>query len=266
MKKSILLIAVLMSVVSLGSRANDAGWKQLREFVLLMNSQCPIPVGSTVNITSMSLDSGDILMELAPNQQLTSGFKQATLNADDYRNVFTALLPTSFDLMPDTRVMYKMFVDAGAGMKIVIKSGNGSEPSVTRLSNAELSKALTDTPDYKKAAEIQARFTNMICPAKMGYATTTGVKIKDNSFVTEIIVDEKQVNIDVLSQNQAYSKQAILNVLKAGTELPTIALFFQCAKAGYDVVYNYVGDMSGKTVSIVITPAEALSNINLQGK
>ena len=100
----------------------------------------------------------------------------------------------------------------------------------------------------------------------MGYATTTGVKIKDNSFVTEIIVDEKQVNIDVLSQNQAYSKQAIIDAIKAGNELPTIALFFQCAKAGYDVVYNYVGNMSGKTVSITITPAEALSNINLSGK
>lgn len=266
MKKSILLIAVLMSVISLGCHANDDAWKQLREFVLLMNSQCPIPVGSTVNITSMSLDSGDILMELTPNIQLTSGFQQVSVSADEYRDLFMALLPASFDLMPDTRVMYQTFADAGAGMKVILKSGTGAGPSVTRLSNAELRKALTYTPDYKKAAEIQARFTNMICPAKMGYATTTGVKIKDNSFVTEIIVDEKQVNIDVLSQNQAYSKQAIIDAIKAGNELPTIALFFQCAKAGYDVVYNYVGNMSGKTVCITITPAEALSNINLSGK
>lgn len=266
MKKTILFATFLISFVVFGCFASYDSQKKLRELVLLMNSQCPIPVGSAVNLTSIALDSGDILMELSLNPQLTSGFKQATLNADDYTSIFTALMPTTFDLMPETREMYETFADAGACMKVVVKSGNFPEPVVTKLSNEVLRTALTDTPDYKKAAEMQARFTNMSCPAKMGYATTTGVKIKDNSFVTEIIVDEKQINIDVLSQNQAYSKQAIIDAIKAGNELPTIALFFQCAKAEYDVVYNYVGNMSGKTVSIVITPAEILSNINLSGK
>lgn len=258
----LLLISILFAAMS--ARADGTESEQrLKAAVLQLNAECPAPIGSIGNMVSAGFDGKTMVMEVSVNKQFDGFFNPENASGINLKDYFITTLPTGFDIAPDTRTLYQLLVESGYGMKIAALDHKSKPLYDVTISPEDIAEVLKAKPDYRKVVALQTAMTNRLCPLSMGGGTLNKIEIAGDSQISEFLIDEKQMSVEGLKGREEMMKEGILSLLSQGQEVSTITTFFQVAKAGYTIVYKYVGNVSGATVSVAMSPAEVLSRTKL---
>lgn len=138
----------------------------------------------------------------------------------------------------------------------------GDKSTKFAISPNEQKEILNSEPDYKLFIETNIAETKNALPMDIGVMKMVGYNLEGNDLVTTMEVNENQMSMTNLKNRQYSMKESILDILKSGNEPATEILMINCAKAGYYLVYKYVGNISKEVVIVKISPSEILSSIN----
>lgn len=260
----------------------DKAWVELEEAVEEGNKTCPQNMGDGMTLTSLSIDDNVLEMKFgidSDDEDVTpSVFRQ-------YRQVFKTTMLQGLVGDADTRELLNLCVKAEVQMKVTLHFQGYSETvqivipinEIEEALNGDLSAADTDEDSVAVDEEVTADETEQALVSLRGQipimrnqlpmtidegTTWTDVSF-DNANVTYIYsVDEAQLGGSVgemLQSQQALLKNNIKVNMQNGDN--TMKAFLQtCIQAGSGLIYRFVGDTSGESVSVRFSPSE-LSNL-----
>lgn len=254
---TVIFIALLQPLVLHGQTSPK---ENIRLMLAEVNAQMPMSLGSVGVIDSMTLEGDSIVMHM---------------NMDIYDNDAMGYdAPEIQDLSNKVKVgftnMAQMDKEFGAFLNYLSANGiwlkgdisMGDKSTMFVISPSEQQEILNSKPDYKLFIETNISETKAGLPVDMGVMKMIGYDLIGNDLMTTIEVDESQVNMANMKAGQSEIKGSIIEMLKSGNEPTANLLMINCAKAGYNVVYKYVGNITKEEVVVVITPSEILSSVN----
>jgi len=234
---------------------------ELKKIIAEMNSEMPMSLGSMGIIESISLDGDSIVYNIKCDfyENFTNGNTAPEIqNSNDK-------IKLTFANMAQTDDSFKIFLnylsENGIWFKGDISIGNKSTKFT--ISPTEQIKILNSEPNYKLFIEMNIAQTKDSLPLDLGMMKMIGYDLFENNLVATIEIDESQINIANLKSSQESMKNNIINVLKSGNEPILNEVMTNCAMAGYNCVYKYVGNISKENVSITLTTDEILSSLGL---
>lgn len=128
---SLLLCAMIVTLLA----ACDMGKTKLAIAVEAADSRCPYDIGNG-EITGVEMDDGDVVFNVTFDQDVMLGVN-VLHSLDVLSDIFKYSFASAID-DEDTKELFRLMVDAGAGMRLDI-SGRGSGSSVTvNLTSADV--------------------------------------------------------------------------------------------------------------------------------
>lgn len=261
MKRIILSVAIICaSVYSMVLHGQTSEKDNLKKIVAEMNAEMPMALGSLGTIESASL-TGDSLI-----YHINCDFFETYTNGNT--------IPEIKDLSEKIKLgfisMAQVNADFGAFLNYMSENGIwfmgdmtiGSKSTKFVISPDEQREILNSEPDFKRYVAANIAQTKEALPIDMGTMKMTEYYLEGDNIVVTMEIDESQLSMANLKNRQAAIREEILDVIKSGIEPATTSEMMNCAMAGYNMVYKYVGNVSKDEVSITLTPFEILSSIN----
>lgn len=256
--KSRFLAFILLAILPTSLLA-DFNFKEFfKEQLYTLNSEMPIPLGSIGMITSaqMTGDTIEYILEIdiydrvgVENKELIN-FDQSTM-----KNMLSSTLQSN----KATKSAIGLLGRNGLWLKYLIVF-NGNTKTVF-FSPADIMDVINTEPDYKKIVDDIIKQTNINLPINMGMMIIEKYEIENDKLVVSVSVDETMTNIDTMIASKDLIKTNILEILKSGREPALTNEFYNTAKAGYTMVYNYYGKTTEKACNVTFTPNDVLSVI-----
>ena len=147
--------------------------------------------------------------------------------------------------------------DLNIGIKMECTDDTGEVRTVT-IDRHDMLEILQDTNTSPEAAiDIYIENSRKGLPLTLGPGITfTDVLYTDDCLINEVTVDEFVISIDALEVNKEMMKNAIANQI-AGSQDVAFGLIMDClVQAGKGLGYCYVGNKTGKKVTLTFPPAE----------
>ena len=122
---------------------------------------------------------------------------------------------------------------------------------------SEKTEEITDDDDSRSLVQSLLLSEKKNLPIDTGVGiVVTDIYLDDNFVVYDAMCDEEKIPIDVLIANKDAAKEGVLNMLKDGSDPNVTTLVNMCKESHIGIIYNYIGDTSGKTCPVVITPSD----------
>ena len=255
LKSALIAIAVALAF---GSCSNS----KLQQVVDSANAQCPYSLGTFGTMTSVTLDSGNVVFtyEVANDSATLQTLEKSEGLA---LNIVNTMLANPDN---DTKELLELMVSQRAGMRFVFRDKGGEisqsaiEPDVLKVlisneKNVALDKEhneamVSDTTEADLAKLVEE--TNKTFPLEMGNGMTLErIEIEGSYIVYHCLLNEQDLTIKAVEKDAQNVKKTMLKAI------PRIEQFKALCKA-YDkgLIYRYRGEKSGNTFGIVITAAE----------
>lgn len=261
MRRFLILIFALCAFLNpLISSGQSSSKEELKKIVAELNSEMPMSMGTMGVIESVSLDGDSLVYHVNVDfyENYTIGYNVPELQdvSDKFKLGFINLAQTNKEFGQALNYF------SSNGIWFVGDIAIGDKSTKFAISPLEQKEILNSEPDYKLFIATNIAQTKDYLPMDMGVMKMTEYYLDGNDLVSTIEVDESQLSVAALKERRNTMKESIIDILKSGNEPTTAILMMNCAMAGYNVVYKYVGNISKDEVNITITPSEILSSIN----
>ena len=224
---SIMLLTCLSLILLTGCSRKS----QLKLAIEMTNKQCPMSIGTTGEISSITFDamkSAVMVMFKNPKGEIKS--------------------------------MLEMVVDTKSGIRLIYKGKSTGKEVECRLDTEELKRILnqkgTEKESERQKLEELVNVTNVSCPMTIDEATILNkLTIEADKVVYNYTIDEEKVAMAALKSNEEQMKQNIKGALNVSE--PSLKMFLEaCVKDNKGIAYRYVGDTSGENIEYLFTVAE----------
>lgn len=257
MKKIVNLLLVMMVALAAGSCGrNDAALKAQIESG---NKHCPMSLGQAGKITKMTYDESDRMVDfvITVNKKFVD---IEDLRADEESSKEAIRLAFS---QGDLNKLLKMMADADAGLKVTYKDRVTKEDFEIDFSAEEMKKIL-DNPMTKEETN-RLLLANQVKSEKkkLPYNIEKGLKVVNiedagSNLVYTCEVDENLYEIDEMTNAKDELKKNMRGMMR-DPAMKKQAEILSSLNKGFE--YKYVGQPSGKTVTVSFT-AEELGEIS----
>lgn len=237
----------------LGDELKEHTFEELEESIVKVNAECPMVLGPTIEITSMSLTREQWTMRVKINT-LGQGFTEAFMGEAAKDNVKTLL--SGFGKENIVQIF-----NHGVDFKMVYTSETGDSRTIV-LSHCDLAEILNAT-DVTPEQSLQLYIDNnsSACPVDLQNGMSqTAVYMEGDVLYHEITMSEALYSLDALTQNAAALKQNTSGLISGQQDAMVVQLATWLVQAGKGLGYVYKGDKSGKAVKIVL-PCDELRNL-----
>lgn len=234
----------------------DFNFKEFfKEQLYALNSEMPIPLGSIGMITSAQMIGDTIEYRLEIDIYDRLGVENMELINFDQSNMKN-MLSSAIQSNKATKSAIGLLGRNGLWIKYLIIVDENIRTVL--FSPTDIMDVINTEPDYKKIVDDNIKQANINLPINMGMMIVEKYEIENNNLVVSVSVDETMTNIDTMIAGKDLIKTNTLEILKSGREPALINEFYNTAKAGYTMVYNYYGKTSKKACNVIFTPDEVL--------
>ena len=243
-KMMVLTCLSLMLLTACGQKS------KLKLAIEIANKQCPMDMGASGEISSITFDGSDVIYVMIMNESILN-MDALKENPDAMKSAVTAMFGNPQGTIKE---MLDLVVSTGSGMKFIYKgkaSGKEVECYLTTQDLKDiLNGGLTAEGSDKKKLEEQVRMTNVSCPMQVDEATTLDKStIESDRVLYHYTIDESVVQVAALKENAEQMKANVKNSLN--TSDPALRMFLEaCVKCDKGVGYLYEGNNSGETLEI----------------
>lgn len=271
-----LLLLFVAALVAGCASDKDKAWLDLEELVEKENKTCPEDMGEGLTITSVTLEDDQLVMKAdisADEEDVTPDLLRQ--NREQFKMGMFADLKDD----ADTRKMCELCVKAEVQIKIVFHFRRYGEDvqlvvPVNEIEEALQGKVSVDMDEDSRVQEddeveqariaLRGQIPTMRSQLPMVIEdgmTWTGVSYDGDNVTYVYTIDEEKIGGSV---SQAYEgQQALLkNNIKVNFQGGdnTVKAFLQtCIQAGSGLIYSFVGDTTGESVSVRFKPAELVN-------
>ena len=210
---------------------------KLKLAIAAANKQCPMDMGASGEISSITFDGADVVYVLLMNESF--------LNIDALKEN---------NPQGSIKEMLDLVVGTDSGIKFIYKgktSGNEVECYLTTQDLKDiLNGGSTAESSDKKKLEEQVKMTNVSCPMQVDEATMLNkLTIESDKVLYHYTIDESVVQMSALKENAEQMKANVKNSLNSSD--PALHMFLEvCVKCDKGVGYLYKGNKSGETFEI----------------
>lgn len=238
-----------------GDALKENNYEEIEEAVISYNAECPMVLGPTIEITSMSINHEYWTIRMKVNT-FGIGLNQNTEDVENKNRAMSAL--KAFEKYH----VSKLF-NLRIGFKVVLTSETGESLSIA-LEYEDLAEILNDTDESpEQVIEEFVRNNKNQCPFDIGIGMImTDLKLFEDLLVIELVVDENVYSIDLMRSNIAEMRENIANMIRLKQDLliETIAEFLVQTDRGFG--YLYTGDISNQAVIVFLRSEELRELLN----
>ena len=213
---------------------------------------CPMSLGDVGEITSVTFEDNTVTYYYELNEQYTDVAALAADRQKMKQNMMTMLTSPNANM----QAMFKLVIEEDAKMRFVMHGKTSDATARITFDADELQEILDSdiTPEERMQTAIEQ--TNLQMPMNVADGMTiTELRLIGNKVTYICIVDENKYNINLMKQNRAQMKQAILNAVS--NMGPVEKNFIQyIVDAGRDLAYRYQGNTSAEYIDVVVTNSE----------
>lgn len=230
---------------------NRIGQKsKLKLAIAAANKQCPMDMGASGEISSITFDGSDVVYVLLMNESFLN-IDALKENPDAMKSAVTVMFGNP---QGSIKEMLDLVVGTDSGIKFIYKgktSGNEVECYLTTQDLKDiLNGGSTAESSDKKKLEEQVKMTNVSCPMQVDEATMLNkLTIESDKVLYHYTIDESVVQMSALKENAEQMKANVKNSLNSSD--PALRMFLEvCVKCDKGVGYLYKGNKSGETFEI----------------
>ena len=238
---SIMLLTCLSLILLTGCSRKS----QLKLAIEMANKQCPMSIGTTGEISSITFDGTDVIYSLLMNEDYLD-LDALGKNTDAMKSAVMVMFKNP---KGEIKSMLEMVVDTKSGIRLIYKGKSTGKEVECRLDTEELKRILnqkgTEKESERQKLEELVNVTNVSCP----------MTIEADKVVYNYTIDEEKVAMAALKSNEEQMKQNIKGALNVSE--PSLKMFLEaCVKDNKGIAYRYVGDTSGENIEYLFTVAE----------
>ena len=249
---SIMLLTCLSLILLTGCSRKS----QLKLAIEMANKQCPMSIGTTGEISSITFDGTDVIYSLLMNEDYLD-LDALGKNTDAMKSAVMVMFKNP---KGEIKSMLKMVVDTKSVIRLIYKGKSTGKEVECRLDTEELKRILnqkgTEKESERQKLEELVNVTNVSCPMAIDEATILNkLTIEADKVVYNYTIDEEKVAMAALKSNEEQMKQNIKGALNVSE--PSLKMFLEaCVKDNKGIAYRYVGDTSGENIEYLFTVAE----------
>ena len=133
-----------------------------------------------------------------------------------------------------------------------IKSKKSKEKSYS-----EKTEETTDDDDSRSLVQSLLLSEKENLPIDTGVGIiVTDIYLDGNYVVYDAMCDEEKIPIDVLTANKDVAKNGVLEMLNDDSDPNVTMLVNMCKESNIGIIYNYIGNTTGKTCPVIISPSD----------
>lgn len=204
---------------------------KLKLAIAAANKQCPMDMGASGEISSITFDGSDVVYVLLMNESFLN-IDALKENPDAMKSAVTVMFGNP---QGSIKEMLDLVVGTDSGIKFIYKgktSGNEVECYLTTQDLKDILNgggASADSSDEKKLEE-QVKMTNVSCPMQVDEATMLNkLTIESDKVLYHYTIDESVVQMSALKENAEQMKANVKNSLNSSD--PALHMFLEvCVK------------------------------------
>lgn len=223
--------------------------EQLKKAVEEVNKQCPIDMGASGKVESVTYDGKNVVYTYVLQAGIFN-MDAVKANSDALKSVIASGLRNP---AKDLDEMLRLTIDTRSGLKYVYRDGSSGEEVDCVISTEELQALLdsdlTEEESNRRNLKELVDITNLSFPMEVDEATTVEkLSIEGDWVVYDYTVDEEVVSIDLLEKNKAQMKESLKTNISSGMDVRQFAQ--TCLDCDKGILYRYKGEKSGNTAVV----------------
>ena len=224
------------------------------------NAACPISLGSMGMMESVDINEENIIMTM--NLDIFNNMLDPSLMKDDSKMDYESVFKTLFSVEPAMNSLMQLLSECNMGLQIDLQV-DGKSLRKFSISKEMIDDILMHEPNYKEYVKTMVEITNSKGIINMGPMSQLNVEISNDKVITNILVDENQIDFNALAANSSFIKNGLIEMLRNDSEPVTCMIMKNTALAGYSTVYKYMGSACGKEITIEFTPDEVYDALQI---
>lgn len=264
MKANFIISIVLTLFSTLPVFSQTKEFTELQKAVAVANAECPISLGAMGMVESIEMSEENIVWDINADI-FTTMLDPALVAVDsttDYESVYTTLFSVGFATEPAMIQLMELLSKCDMGMIFELHAG-GKSLCKFSIPKKMIDEILTHEPNYKEYVKTIVEITNSKCPIEMGPMSQKNMEIIGGKVITNIIVDENQLDFNSMAGNESFIKTGLIEMLRNNSEPVSCLLMKNTALAGYSTMYKYIGSTDGKEIAVEITPEEVVETLQM---
>lgn len=234
-----------------GDTFKQATFEEVEEAVVKTNAECPIVVGSGMEMSSMAINDRFWTIRMKLN---TLGKGLSGINKEQGKTTLKGV----------GKYLISQVFNLNIGFRMVFTDETG-ESTTLILEHQDLAEILNDT-DITPDDVLQTYIENSkkACPLEIAKGMTmTDISLVEDVLCQEITVDEDAYSIDLLNANRSSIKQNMAALISSGQDQSLSLIAEWLVKANKGLGYMYIGNKSEKTALIVFSCEELKELLSL---
>ena len=222
---------------------------KLKLAIAAANKQCPMDMGASGEISSITFDGADVVYVLLMNESFLN-IDALKENPDAMKSAVTVMFGNP---QGSIKEMLDLVVGTDSGMKFIYKGKTSGNEVECYLTTQDLKDILNggsaaESSDKKKLEE-QVKMTNVSCPMQVDEATLLNkLTIESDKVLYHYTIDESVVQMSALKENAEQMKANVKNSLNSSD--PALRMFLEYVRSVIRVGYLYKGNKSRETFEI----------------
>lgn len=249
------LVVTLFSGASLseyqkeGDSLKETTFEEVEGYVTSYNAECPMAVGFTTEITSMSINQ----------RYWTIRMKINTFGKDfveEYEGKGAKDMAKTMIKGLNKEQICAIF-NLNVGFKVVLTTENDETRTIV-LDLSDIAEILNDTDATpEESLNIIIENSKKSCPLDMQNGMVmTDIRLVDGILFSEITVDEDRYSMAALESNMETIRQNMINLIQQEQDIMTAEMVNCLVKTNNGMGYVYIGNKSQYAVRLVFTSEE----------
>lgn len=231
-----------------GDSFKMASFEEVEEAVVKTNAECPIVVGSGMEMTSMAINDRYWTIRMKIN---TNGIGLSGINKEQGKTMLKGVGKYQISQVFNLNIGFRMIYTSEAG-----------ESTTFILEHEDLAEILNDT-DITPHDVLQTYIENN--KKAFPLEIEKGMYMTDISFIEdvlchEITIDENVYSIDLLNSNSASIKQNLSELISTGQDQSLAIVAEWLVKVNKGLGYMYIGNESEK-IALILFSCEELKEL-----
>lgn len=238
-----------------GDSLKEATFEEAEGYVTSYNAECPMAVGLTTEITSMSINHQYWTIRMKINT-LGKGFVEG-YEGDGAKDMAKTMIK-GFN-----KEQICAIFNLNVGFKMVLTTENDETRTIV-LEPSDIAEILNDTDATpEESLNIIIENSKKSCPLDMQNGMVmTDIELVDGILLTEITVDEERYSMAALDSSMATIRQNMINLIQQEQDMLTVEIANCLVKTNNGMGYVYIGNKSQHAVKLVFTSEELKAIMN----
>lgn len=232
-----------------GDSLKETTFEEVEGYVISYNAECPMPVGFTTEITSMSINQRYWTIRMKINT-FGKGF------VEEYEGEGAKDMAKTMIKGLNKEQICAIF-NLNVGLKVVLTTEN-DETRTIFLDLSDIAEILNDTDTApEESLNIIIENSKKSCPLDMQNGMVmTDMRLVDGLLLVEITVDEDRFSMAALESNMETIRQNMINQIQQEQDIMTVEIVNCLVKTNNGMGYIYKGNKSQYAVRLFFTSKE----------